>query len=101
MPSSQHNAEVPISAFNAEQIDLMYGLEPVYEPGSEHRECPISVWLEVCCPHCWRSYGSEFELGHSTQQRIEDCPNCCGAIELTFEPEDEDGHYRLGVERAY
>lgn len=91
----------PISTFNAEQIDLMYGLDPIYEPGQQARQCPLTVWLEVCCPHCWRSYGSEFELGSDSEIRIEDCPQCCGAIELQFQPEDEHGHYRLDVNRAY
>ena len=49
----------------------------------------------------WRSYGSEFELGSDSEIRIEDCPQCCGAIELQFQPEDEHGHYRLDVNRAY
>jgi len=94
-----HHAET-LSSFNAEQVELLYGLEPVFEPGKGGRECPLTVWLEVNCPHCWSSYGSEFELGNQREDRIEDCPQCCGSIQLSFEPEDEHGHYRLGVERA-
>jgi len=102
MRSPQHNMQSDTSsAFNAEQIDQTFGLEPVFEPGGDQRLAPLTVWLDICCPHCWSSYASEFELGIGAENRIEDCPQCCGPIQLNFQAEAEPDQYRLGVERAY
>ena len=90
---------LPNGFLSARDIDLMYGLEPVFEAGRDGRERPLLESHSVHCPYCWHSYQTDFETALGTQDRIEDCPRCCGPIELQLQV-DEFGHQHLEAERA-
>jgi hypothetical protein len=74
---------------NTEQseIDKKYGLEPVYEAGSDPHLVSMSSFVKVRCPHCFESYDSEVEIAYGSQHYIEDCQICCSAIELVIDIE--------------
>lgn len=77
----------------------MYGLEPVFEAGRDGLQRALLESHSVHCPYCWHSYQTDFETALGSQDRIEDCPRCCGPIALQLRV-DEFGHQQLEAERA-
>jgi hypothetical protein len=67
------------------QIDALYGLEPVFEPGSDPRLVSIDHTVSVRCPHCGERYETPIDVAYGSQRYIEDCQICCSAIELVIE----------------
>ncbi len=79
------------------QIDALYGLEPVLEPGMELPSgSEPTVLVSIGCPNCGESYGLLLDLSAGSSSYIEDCQVCCQPIELRVSV-DEDGGLR-GVE---
>ncbi len=63
-------------------IDALYGLEPVYEPGTDPRQRPLDSEISIQCPYCWESYESNADLTLGAQAYVEDCQICCRAISV-------------------
>jgi hypothetical protein len=63
-------------------VDQLYGLEPVFEPGHDPRQRPLDALIEIECPHCWQSYETSTDLTLGTQSYVEDCQHCCHPIEI-------------------
>ena len=80
-------------SLNPQAIDELYGLEPVFEPGSRVGE--LTQFVGVQCPYCGESFETEVDLSAGPFRYVEDCQVCCQPIELDGEV-DEDG-VLLGV----
>jgi Cysteine-rich CPXCG len=63
------------------EIDSLYGLEPVFEPGAA---AALSDFVGVHCPYCGESYGISVDLTAGSQTQIEDCQVCCQPIEFAI-----------------
>ncbi len=74
---------------DAAHIDALYGLDPVFEPGSDPRQRPIDAAIEIECPHCWQSYDSSVDLTLGPQSWVEDCQHCCHPIAVDIEVIDD------------
>ncbi|MEZ5441504.1 MAG: CPXCG motif-containing cysteine-rich protein [Lysobacterales bacterium] len=98
-PAADNGGPPRRALLSAAEIDQMYGLEPVFEPGRDRRLLPLTHVHSVCCPHCWQAFDTAFEAMATEQDRIEDCPHCCGPIQL-FLRQDELGRQELSVESA-
>lgn len=70
---------------SAAEIDLAYGLEPVYEAGSDPRLVALSTFTKIRCPHCFERSEISIETIYGSQRYIQDCQVCCQAIELIVE----------------
>jgi len=84
---------------DADEINALYGLEPVYEAGSDPRLQPLGHFVSVRCPHCFERYDTDVETIYGSFERIEDCQICCRPIELRVDIENGEVK-RLSVERA-
>ena len=85
-----------IASLDSSSIDQLYGLEPVYEPGTavSGRLLP-EEFVPVQCPYCGERLETRVDLTTDEPAYIEDCQVCCRPIEFGIE-RGEDGAL-LGV----
>lgn len=81
------------------QMDALYGLEPVFEPGLDPRQRPLDASVEIECPHCWQTYASSVDLTLGAQNWVEDCQHCCHPIAVAVEVIDDGRGARVSTER--
>ena len=77
---------------NPPGVDELYGLEPVFEPGSGEAagegagEGADSVQPQaVQCPYCGEVFDTVVDLSAGSTSYIEDCQVCCQPIEFRLE----------------
>jgi hypothetical protein len=66
------------------ETDLLYGLEPVYEPGSDPRLVSLDDTTQIRCPHCAQTQDIRVDVAYGNQRYVEDCQICCGGMELVI-----------------
>jgi hypothetical protein len=82
------------AGLDPEQIDALYGLEPVLEPGTESQSgSELTTLVSVSCPYCGDSFATVLDLSAGSSSYIEDCQVCCQPIELRVTV-DADGNLR-------
>ncbi len=70
---------------NDRQIDELYGLEPVFEPGTTGAPAGTPGGIEfnlVHCPYCGEPFETLLDLSAGSQAYVEDCQVCCQPIEF-------------------
>jgi hypothetical protein len=72
---------------DAESIDALYGLEPVFEPAAGSSSNLIS-FVTVECPYCGESFETAVDWSAGAFRYIEDCHVCCQPIELAGDVDD-------------
>jgi hypothetical protein len=85
-PKSPTHAR-PDLALDAEAIDVLYGLEPVFEPGAESSS-GLTPFVTVQCPYCGESFETAVDWSAGAFRCIEDCHVCCQPIELAGDVDD-------------
>ena len=74
------------------QVDALYGLEPVLEPGMDTGPgSGLTVLVNVGCPYCGENFGTVLDLSAGSSAYIEDCQVCCQPIELRVSVDDDGG----------
>ena len=73
---------------DAAAIDALYGLEPVFEPGSDSSH-GLTSFVTVPCPYCGESFETAVDWSAGAFRYIEDCQVCCQPIELAGEVDDD------------
>jgi hypothetical protein len=86
-PKSPANAS-PDLPLDAESIDALYGLEPVFEPGAESSS-GLAPFVSVQCPYCGESFDTAVDWSAGAFRYIEDCHVCCQPIELAGDVDDD------------
>jgi hypothetical protein len=81
------------------RVDALYGLDPVFEPGTDARQRPLDASIEIACPHCWQAYESSVDLTLGAQSWIEDCQHCCHPIAVEVEVVDDGRGARVSAGR--
>jgi hypothetical protein len=66
-------------------VDRLYDLEPVFEPG-EHAS--LEAWTELLCPYCGESSSASVDLTDPSRSYIEDCQVCCQPMQVTIRVDD-------------
>jgi ribosomal protein S27E len=108
MQKQKHSAVKPSSAksllaqaklLSEQETNALYGLEPVYEAGSDPRMQPLGHFVSVRCPHCFERYDTDVETIYGSFERVEDCQICCRPIALRVDIENGDVK-RLNIERV-
>jgi hypothetical protein len=89
--SSQH-------PLNAEEIDALYGLEPVFEPGNALGS-ELSVFAAINCPYCAEGYATAVDLTAGSFSYVEDCQICCQLMELSVVVNTDGACARVDVRR--
>src|SRR6201999_4404069 len=80
-----------IGSLDSSSIDELYGLEPVYEPGTPRRGCVHpEEFGPGQCPYCGERLEPRVDLTTDEPAYIEDCQVCCRPIEFAIE-RGEDG----------
>ena len=81
-------------------IDELYGLEPVYEPGQGGiAGLQPDEFVAILCPWCGERLETRVDLTAGAQVSIEDCQVCCRPMELTVELEDNGALRAVQVQR--
>ena len=85
-----------LASLDERHIDELYGLEPVYEPGTGPAGKLIpEEFVSVQCPYCGERFETRVDLTAHDPGYVEDCQICCRPIE--FRVDREDGGALLGV----
>jgi hypothetical protein len=84
---------------DADAIDALYGLEPVFEPGAESSP-GLTSFVTVACPYCGESFETAVDWSAEAFRYIEDCQVCCQPIELAGEVDDDGGPLGVTVTRS-
>jgi hypothetical protein len=71
-------------------IDLMYGLEPVFEPGDGAGNEAFEPFADIACPYCGEVINIRLDLSAGSQSYVEDCQVCCQPIQVAVQVA-EDG----------
>jgi len=74
-----------ISSRDSEDIDRLYGLEPVYEPGAALGGVRPQEFVAFRCPYCGERLETCVDVTAGERTYIEDCQVCCRPIELSVE----------------
>lgn len=89
-----------ISRLDADSIDELYGLPPVYEPGAgEPGRLAPEEFVAVLCPYCGERLETRVDVTAGALAYIEDCEVCCRPIEFTIECDDRGALGAVGVRR--
>jgi hypothetical protein len=87
-----------IARLDGRSIDELYGLEPVWEPGSGARLAPEEV-VAVRCPYCGERLETRVDVTAEEPAYIEDCEVCCRPIEFGIERDGAGALASLTVRR--
>lgn len=100
-PKAIHNSPevMPVRKRRDQEIDELYGLEPVIEPGGSGAAGPTE-FVAVQCPYCGERFYTELDLSNSSFGYIEDCQVCCQPIELAGEIDDAGALVRFSASRS-
>jgi hypothetical protein len=87
-----------IASLDAQHIDHLYGLEPVYEPAKQ-AGVVAEQFVAATCPYCGERFETRVEVSAGAQEYIEDCEVCCRPMAFSVELEDNGALHALRVER--
>jgi hypothetical protein len=89
-----------IARLDAESVDRLYGLEPVYEPGADRSATLLpEEFVAVRCPWCGERLETRVDMTADEARYIEDCEVCCRPIEFSVERADGGALLAVGVRR--
>ncbi|MEO7773578.1 MAG: CPXCG motif-containing cysteine-rich protein [Steroidobacteraceae bacterium] len=73
-----------------ENVDRLYGLEPVFEPDGAHGVMALP-FVELQCPSCGETIGTTVDVSAGSRCYIEDCEVCCRPMEIHIECGENGG----------
>jgi hypothetical protein len=79
---------LPSLPLDAQAIDALYGLEPVFELADESSPGP-TPFVTVRCPYCGECFETAVDWSAGAFRYIEDCQVCCQPIELAGDVDDD------------
>ena len=83
-----------------EDIDQLYGLEPVFEPGEGGRDgLEPEKFVAVQCPYCGERLETRVDLTTGDREYIEDCQVCCRPIQFSIELDESGALQSVQVQR--
>jgi hypothetical protein len=88
-----------IESREAEDIDRLYGLEPVFEPDAARPGLEAEKFVAYQCPYCGERLETRVDLTAGEREYIEDCEVCCRPIEFSIELDDNGALRAVRVQR--
>jgi hypothetical protein len=73
---------------DSREIDALYGLEPVFEPGADAQNAVQAITVD--CPYCGEPFETTVDVSAGSFSYVEDCQVCCQPIVMRGEV-DESG----------
>jgi Cysteine-rich CPXCG len=89
-----------ITRLDDESIDRLYGLEPVWEPGTGAPRVAPEEFVAVRCPYCGERLETHVDLTSEEPSYVEDCEVCCRPIEFEVERAPDGALLALAVRRC-
>ena len=83
---------------DSKDIDALYGLEPVFEPGNAPGLELVTV-VPISCPWCGEPNETQVDITTGDLATIEDCTVCCQPMELAAEFADDGSLKRVVARR--
>jgi predicted RNA-binding Zn-ribbon protein involved in translation (DUF1610 family) len=80
-------------------VDLLYGLEPVFEPGEGAGSDALEQFVEVACPYCGEVIPIRLDLSAGSQSYVEDCQVCCQPIQMAVNVAEDGTLDAVSAER--
>lgn len=80
-------------------IDLLYGLEPVIEPGEGAGNDAFEPFADITCPYCGEPQTIRLDLSAGSQSYVEDCQVCCQPIQMSVRVTGDGVLDRIAAER--
>lgn len=71
-----------------DDIDRLYGLEPVIRLGEEAGSDALTRFVDRLCPYCGESIPLQVDVSAGSQSYVEDCQVCCQPFQVTVRVED-------------
>ena len=89
-----------IASRTEQDIDELYGLEPVFEPGSgKGQNADVESFVAIQCPWCGEQLDVRVDLSAGEREYTDDCEVCCRPMELAVELQDNGALATLRVRR--
>lgn len=88
-----------ITRLDGRSIDELYGLEPVWEPGTGPTGVLAEEFVGVLCPYCGERLQTRVDLTADEPSYVEDCEVCCRPIEFHIERDAGGALLALQVRR--
>jgi Cysteine-rich CPXCG len=88
-----------IASRDQRDIDQLYGLEPVFEPGTASARVVPEAFVPVQCPYCGERLETRVDLSAGERAYIEDCEVCCRPIEFAIELAENGALRAVRVQR--
>ena len=88
-----------IAQLDGESIDELYGLEPLWEPGTASAGTPPEEFVAVRCPYCGERLHTRVDLTADEPCYVEDCEVCCRPIEFHIERDTNGALLAVQVRR--
>lgn len=80
-------------------IDLIYGLEPVIEPGEGAGNDGLEPFADIACPYCGETITTRLDLSAGSQSYVEDCQVCCQPMQLAVRVAEDGSLIGVTVDR--
>jgi hypothetical protein len=80
-------------------IDLLYGLEPVIEPGDSSGNDAFEPFADISCPYCGETLNVRLDLSAGSQIYVEDCQVCCQPIQMAVRVAEDGALEDVSAER--
>jgi hypothetical protein len=81
-------------------IDRLYGLEPVLEPGDGSGSDALEQFADLDCPYCGEQIQLRLDLSAGSQSYVEDCQVCCQPIQINVQIGSEGELTTIAAERV-
>jgi hypothetical protein len=88
-----------ITRLDGDSIDELYGLEPVWEPGTGKPGIAPEEFIAVLCPYCGERLDKRIDVSVEEPAYVEDCEVCCRPIEFHIERDEGGALLALQVQR--
>ncbi len=80
-------------------IDLLYGLEPVIEPGDAAGSDALEQFVDITCPYCAEMIPVHIDVAAGEQSYVEDCQVCCQPIQVGVRLTEQGALDQVNAER--
>ena len=80
------------------EVDQLYGLEPVFEPGAESGSA-LGEFVQLTCPWCGEAFGTAVDLTTGDRTWVEDCQVCCRPMRVTLDLDEKGAIAELTAHR--
>lgn len=71
-----------------DDIDRLYGLEPVIRVGEEAGSDALARFVDRFCPYCGEPIQLQVDVSAGSQTYVEDCQVCCQPFQVVVRVEE-------------